>query len=160
MRRRGLLGAIGAIVAVAMAPTATWAHAMPNSTVEAQIDPGEIRLVAYVPVSELKAATDDQPAGEAGAYVLAHVDILGADGRAWRKRATEASADTRDGVAVMTVGVTFTAPAGAAHHAARLRYDAVIHRIASHVVLVYRRDGAALVPLARLQAPTTELQLP
>lgn len=157
MRRRGLLGlALSAV----LAPVQAWSHAMPNSTVVAQLKAGGLDLVAYLPISELKAATDDGPAADAGEYVLRHVDVVGADGRTWRKQATAAEADTRDGVAVMVVSVTFARPPDSHARAARLRYDAVTHRIASHFVLVYRREGDALVPLARLQAPATELSLP
>ncbi|WP_430422507.1 hypothetical protein [Phenylobacterium sp.] len=133
---------------------------MPHSTVVAQVSPGGVQLVADLPISELKAATDDRPAADAGDYILRHADIVGADGRTWRKRASAAEAGARDGVAVMTVTVTFTAPPGGAVQARRLRYDAILHRIASHVVRVYRREGEALIPMSRLQSPTIELDLP
>lgn len=133
---------------------------MPNSTVVAQLEAGGVDLVAYLPISELKAATDDRPAADAGEYVLRHIDVVGADGGLWRKQATGAEADTRGGVAVMVVSLAFRPQPDGNPRAARLRYDAVTHRIASHYVLVYRREGDTLVPLARLQTPTTEVQLP
>lgn len=157
MRRRRLLGlALSAV----LPPVPTWSHSMPSSTAVAQLEAGGVHLVVYLPISELKAATDDGPAANAGEYVLRHVDVVGADGRIWRKQATGAEADTRDGVAVMVVSLAFKPHPDGNPRAARLRYDAVNHRIASHYVLVYRREGDTLVPLARLQSPTTELQLP
>lgn len=157
MRRRRLLA--GALAAT-LAPALAWAHPMPNSTVVVQVKPGAVDLVAFVPISELKAATDDRPAAGAGRYVLEHSDVVGLDGRAWRKQLGAVEADTRGGVAVMTVSLSFAPPPDGAPQAASLRYDAVTHRIASHFVLVYRRVGDALVPLARLQSPTAELPLP
>lgn len=156
MRRRWVL----ALAVVAFAATSAWGHPMPNSTVIVQLKPGAVDLVAYMPITELKAATDDRPADQAGAYVLQHADVVGADGRPWGKQLGVVEADTRDGVAVMSVTVAFAPPPGAASHAVGLRYDAIIHRVASHFVLVYRRQGEALSPLMRLQSPVSELVLP
>lgn len=156
MRRRDVLG-----LAAAVAPWAgVWAHPMPNTVLVMQIGSGRVEFVAYVPISELKAATHGEPAGAAGRYLLEHAEVIGADGRAWRKALGPVEPDTRDGLAVMTVTAIFLPPPGSAQKAAALRYDAVNHRIASHFVLVYRRVGEALVPLARLQMPTTDLPLP
>jgi len=148
-----------ALVVAASAAQAS-AHPMPYSTAIVQTTAGAVELTVFVPITELKAATDEAPAAEAGTYVARHAAVTGADGRAWQIDVRAVKPSERDGVAVMAVTVAFAPPPGAAGQAASLRYDAVTHRIASHHVRVYRRVGEGLVPLGRLQSPTTELKLP
>lgn len=136
------------------------AHPMPHSTVVVRAGAREVELVASIPVSELRAAMGEASAREAGAYVVRHAGVTGADGRGWRPVVRKVEPGEVDGHAVMSVRLGFTPPAGAATKPANLRYDAVTHRVASHYVLVYRRDGEALTPRGRLQSPTTELKLP
>ncbi len=136
------------------------AHPMPHSTAVVQAGPGAVELAVSIPITELKAATSGEPAGEAGRYVEQHAAVTGADGRLWLAEIRDVQPTDFDGDAVMAVTLVFTPAAGASSQAASLRYDAVTHRIASHFVKVYRRTGGDLVPLVRLQSPATELALP
>jgi hypothetical protein len=148
-----------ALTLAASAPQAA-AHPAPQSTVIVQVEAGAVELVAFVPITELKAATDDAPAAEAGAYVARHAAVTGADGRAWPVEVRAVEPGERDAVAVMAVTLAFRPAAGATGRPQSLRYDAVNHRIASHHVRVYRRVGDEVIPLGRLQSPTSELALP
>jgi hypothetical protein len=147
-------------LALAAVSAGVRAHPMPNSTLVVQMGPGDVELVASIPISELKAATDEAPASEAGGYVVRHAAVIGADGRGWVPLVREVAPGDLDGYAIMSVRLGFSPPADGASQAAGLKYDAVTHRIASHFVLVFRRTGDGLVPLGRLQSPTTELKLP
>lgn len=152
--------ALAFALALAAAAAQSAAHPMPHSTAIVQTTAKVVELTVFMPITELKAATDEAPAAEAGTYLARHAAVTGADGRAWLAEVRTVEASERDGVAVMAVTVAFAPPTGAADQAVSLRYDAVTHRIASHHVRVYRRVGADLVPLGRLQSPTTELTLP
>jgi hypothetical protein len=136
------------------------AHPMPHSTAVVRAGPGAVELTVSIPITELKAATDEAPAAEAGAYVARHAGVAGVDGRAWKAVVRVVEPSERDGIAVMAVTLAFAPPPDAARQAAVLRYDAVTRRIASHYVLVYRRVGEDLVPLGRLQSPAATLSLP
>jgi hypothetical protein len=152
MRRRGFLA--GAIAC--LPPGHAGAHAMPNSTLVVELLEGAVRLVATIPTSELAAVLERDRGADR--YVGDHADIVGADGRTWTAAVGPvAAARGHPGV---VVELLFRPPTGASTRAASLRYDAVNHRVASHHVLVYRRDGDALAPLGRLQSPVTELKLP
>ena len=141
------------------------AHAMPNSTVEVSATASGFEAVVMIPISELEAALGHAvPRGASGRdalepYLRAHIAVMGADGRRWPMGIMQQWADGGEHPAVGLV-LRFPRPAGAALQGARLRYDAVTHRIASHYVLVYRRVGADLIPLGRLQTPDTVLKLP
>ena len=137
------------------------AHAMPKSTVVVQARLGAVELAVSIPLSELSAALGHEPeAAEAGRYIAQHAGVTGADGRAWAAAVRDVHPDDVADHPVLAATLVFTPPAGASAKAVRLRYDAVSHRIASHYVLVYRRDGGALAPLGRLQPPAVTLGLP
>ena len=150
---RGL--AVAAVLA--LAASGAKGHPMPNSTVVVQAAPGAVELVVSTPLSELSAAMGGSSAREAAVrYLIQHAGVMGDDGRAWEVEVR----DVRDSHAALAATLTFTPAAGGSARASSLCYDAVTHRVASHYVLVYRRDGHALVPLGRLQSPTTTLRLP
>ena len=136
------------------------AHAMPNSTliIEAST-PGRVELALAIPISELEAAApgriaDDRIEG----FVRQHVGVRGVDQRAWLGTLTGFTRDGGDHP-MLKLSVRFTPTSGAAPTAGQLRYDAVIDQIASHYVLVYRREGGGLRPVIRLQAPDTTVAL-
>lgn len=142
------------------------AHAMPNSTVVVeQAAAQSVRLALSIPLSELAVAlgrpddplSDDLP--ELSRYLTQHVGIVGADGQSWLAK-VETITRADDDHPVIAIILSFTRPPGASVSPASLRYDAVNHRVASHYVLVYRRVGDRLIPLGRLQSPTTILNLP
>lgn len=173
MRRRSVL--FLALAAAVAPPAVACAHPMPNSTVLVEVLPGLARLSVSIPWSEMAAALGklDDGAGAIEAqlrgYLPAHASIRGADGRAWTAEVSgissgheggDPSRGRSEGHPFLVAVLTFTPAAGASTQARTLRYDAVTHRVASHYVLVYRKVGEGKTPLGRLQAPTTELELP
>jgi hypothetical protein len=166
MQRRAFLGL--AIAAAATPPGEAGAHAMPNSSVWVEQLPGSVQLTVSIPLSELAAVLGngrkDTAAFSASllGYISDHASIVGSDGAPWTAELKDvASADGRNGEhPIIVVLLAFTPSPGASARPARLRYDAVNHRVASHYVLVYRRLGEDTVPLGRLQSPDRELPLP
>lgn len=156
---RALTLALGLVLAIP--PGAARTHAMPNSTVVVLARPGGVELAVSIPLSELAAALGGEPATyTAGRYIAQHAGVTGADGRAWVAEVRGVHLDDVADHAVLAATLVFTPPAGASAKAARLRYDAVSHRVASHYVLVYRLEGGGRVPLGRLQPPAVTLSLP
>jgi hypothetical protein len=143
---------------------------MPFSRVGVIVDPGVVRLIAGIPMSELGAAVGDLPEGREAAmakflaYFRAHAAILGDDGLRWDMHLDDvnfAHGHPPDMDNTMTIfTLRFIPSPGASRRPRTLRYDAVIDRVASHHVRVYRFEAGKEVPLGRLQAPVTELRLP
>ena len=160
---RGCAAAI--MLAASLVGGAAHTHGMPNSTVVVTATAGGFEADVTIPQSELEAAlgrpitTADLRRHALEAYLRAHVAVEGADGRRWPMGIMEQRLDVSDHPAVRLL-LRFPAPAGAAVRGARLRYDVVNHRIASHYVLVYRRTADGFAPLGRLQAPDARLPLP
>ena len=159
MRRRVI--AAGALLAAGLSqPGHT--HAMPNSTVIIEASaPGRIELAVAIPISELEAAAPGVISGDKArieGFVREHVSVRGSDQRDWRGTLTTVAREGGDHP-LLKLSLRFTPIEGAAHTASQLRYDALIDRIASHYVLVYRREGGRLVADVRLQAPDTKAAL-
>lgn len=135
-------------------------HAMPNSTVVIEDSPpGTVDLTLAIPISELEAAAPGRIADDRiENFVQQHVSVRGVDQRAWLGTLTRVVREGGDHP-LIKLALRFTLAEGAAQTAGKLQYDAVIDRIASHYVLVYRRAGGELRPLVRLQAPDTTVDL-
>ncbi len=158
--RAGLIAALTLAAASLAHPGHT--HSMPNSTVIIDASrPGRIGLTVTIPISELEAAAPDQKAtGRAGleAFVHEHVRVRGSDQRDWIGTLTKVARPGGDHPQ-LRLFLRFTPAKGAAQTAGQLRYDAVIDQIASHYVLVYRREDGRLRPLSRLQPPDKTVDL-
>ena len=152
---RGFAAAV--LLAASLVGARAMAHAMPNSTVVVASTRRGVDAAVVIPLSELDAALGHAASPEADredleAYVRAHVSLVSADGRVWPLSIRGMTA-TGDEHPALALRLAFARPAGA-KGPATLRYDAVIHRIASHYVLVYRRNWfGGLQPLTRLQFP-------
>ena len=135
------------------APTA-YAHVVPTSSVELKVGTGdEIEALVSVPISDLEAATGldlgdqshsvvDAHADEIRAYLMAHfVPTTDADQR-WTVNVgslSVAAAGDSDATGLfqqLQTTVTLTAPAGSDVRSFNLGYDAIVHKVATHVVIV------------------------
>lgn len=163
---RTALAAVALATAMASGVGAS-AHPMPSTTVLVSAIPGGFVVDVSIPLSELSAAMGAPiREGQADAvalrrYVLAHVTVVDVEGRALPARVARLEFDNVQRE-TLELSLNVQAPAATVGGGgARLRYDAVTHRIASHNVLVYFRGAAGMDPrpLGRLQAPATELPL-
>ena len=138
------------------------AHAMPNSTVVIAPTPAGFTATVTIPLSELEAALGHRPdldrPGPLETYLRAHISAASADGHPWPMTFERMAVEGGDHPA-LSLSLGFAKPEAAAA-GATLRYDAVNHRVASHYVLVYRREGETLRPLGRLQSPAVALPIP
>lgn len=152
-------------LAASLAGSAAHTHGMPNSTVVVAATADGFDAEVSIPQSELEAAlgrsvsADDVRRHALERYLREHVAVEGADGKRWPMGIMEQRLDAGDHPAVR-LRLRFPTPPDAPARGARLRYDLVNHRIASHYVLVYRRTKDGLEPLGRLQAPELRLPLP
>ncbi len=136
---------------------------MPNSTVVLTMALDGVHAQLAIPISELEPALhrDLSTMGDIvavrpllEAYLRSHIALGASDGAPWPMSITRIAVGADDHVS-LEVTLRFGAPAPAPR--LRLEYDAVSREIASHYVLVYRRDGESLRPIGRLQSPARNL---
>jgi hypothetical protein len=157
--RRGLAAAL--IAAGVLAVGQASAHSMPNSTVVLSPDEAGLAVAVTIPLSELEAALGGPIRADADlprleAYVREHV-ALRTGAQTWSVTSSRLSLDIGDHPALKAT-LIFAAPPTTGP--AELRYDAVLHRVASHYALVYWQASGALKPLVRLQLPHATVALP
>lgn len=127
------------------------AHPMPHSVVILDVHETSVTAHLEIPSADLAVASRADVADPAAmrAYLAGHVKATTTDGAAW----TVAIGDTTLGAAEQTdtgpyqeldATVTLTPPAGADIRHFRFAYDAVVHQVVTHTVLVsVRQDWAA-----------------
>ncbi|RTQ49005.1 HupE/UreJ family protein [Hymenobacter gummosus] len=133
---------------------------MPNSLLVLDLQPGGVAAELQLPLSELAPAfgpgltghpetlvADHGPALRR--YLEQHTRPLSPDGRPWTVRVGELRVQAAEQTATgpyqeLTAQLWLLPPAGASPRAFTLHYDAIIHQVATHVILVsVRRDWAA-----------------
>lgn len=148
------------------------AHPMPNSVMVLDLHPGGVAAEVQLPLSELRPAfgqdvlarpetlvADFGPALRA--YLAQHTRPLSPDGRPWTVRVGEMRVQAAEQTATgpyqeLTARLWLQPPAGASARAFTLHYDAIVHQVVTHVVLVaVRRDWEA--GRVGAEAPPTEV---
>jgi hypothetical protein len=144
---------------VAGLPTTSNAHPMPNSVVLLNVHADRIDADVQIPLSELQAAfghaVNDSSAGlvarlgpQLRAYLSQHIRPQSADGRSWRVSvdglAVHETQNTINGVyRELVAQVRLSPPAGEAVRQFVFAYDAVLHQVVTHKILVsVRQDWA------------------
>jgi len=154
--------ALALVALLVMAAARPEAHAMPNSTVVIAPTPAGLAAFVTIPLSELEAALgrrlDLDRRGPLETYLRAHISAVSEDGHPWAMTFERMAVEGADHP-TLALTLDFAKPEGPASGAASLRYDAVNHRVASHYVLIYRREGETLRPLGRLQFPAVALPI-
>lgn len=129
------------------------AHVVPTSSVRLQVGADSVTAVVAIPLSDLEAATGldlgdqsqaaaDGAAAAIDAYLVAHIAPTSDDGRAWSVAPGGLTVgETGDQATTglyrqLQTTVTLTPPAGASVRSFNLGYDAIVDRVATHVVVV------------------------
>lgn len=135
------------------------AHPMPNTLVVLDLQPGGVAAELQLPLSELQPAfghdlllhPETLVASYGPAlrrYLTAHVRPIGPDGRAWAVQVGELHVQAAEQTATgpyqeLTARLWLQPPAGASPRTFTLHYDAIVHQVVTHVILVsVRRDWA------------------
>ncbi len=135
------------------------AHPMPNSAVLLDVHQDTVGAEAQIPLSELGLALKKELTGEPEEILAAHRDLfrtyltdhvhpLTPDGRPWQVDVDELSISDAEQTATgpyqeLVARLTLTPPAGADTRAFTLSYDAVVHQVITHKILVsVRQDWA------------------
>lgn len=133
------------------------AHPMPNSLVVLDLQPGGVAAELQLPLGELQAAFGHEVAlhpetllttlgPELRAYIEQHTRPSSPDGRPWTVRVGELQVQEQQQTATgpyqeLTAQLWLQPPAGASPRTFTLHYDAILHQVVTHVVLVsVRRD--------------------
>lgn len=158
IRARALL-VLGCVLALlTLAAPAASAHVVPTSTIQLDVGEGTVAAAVGIPVSDIASATgldlgDGSPTAvntQAAAirrYLLAHFAPTGDDGRPWSVDigslavTTTGNATTTGRYQELQTTFTLTPPAGGDEQSFDLGYDAVVERVATHVVIVTARSG-------------------
>ena len=165
-RSRALLA--GAAVAVILAcaallactPLTASAHVVPTSTVQLDVRDGVIDAAVSIPLSDLEAAARIDLGGESQAdvdreadairdYLLEHIDPSSDDGTAWTTRVGDLTVGQAGDQATtglyqqLQTTLSLTPPTGAGERSFNLGYDAVLDKVATHVVIVTVRSDWA-----------------
>ncbi|MEZ0485613.1 HupE/UreJ family protein [Fibrella aquatica] len=148
---RSFAGSLGLLLAISFVlPVA--AHPMPNSVVLLRVHTNRIEADVQIPLSELQAAVgqgvDDDAAGlveRRGAflrsYLTQHLRVQTADQRTWHVRvgtlAVQETTNSINGLyRELVAQVELLPPAGISARQFVLYYDAVLHQVVTHKVLV------------------------
>ncbi len=159
-----LLRAVAVVLACAcaalLAAPAASAHMVPTSSVQLDVGADAVTALVSIPVTDVEAASGldlgsgsqpevDEQAAAVRSYLLAHVEPTSDDGRAWSTTVgaltvSETGNPATTGVyAQLQAIVVLTPPAGAGDRSFNLGYDAVVDRVATHVVIVTVRSDWA-----------------
>jgi len=144
-----------AVLAVFAAPAATFAHPMPNSLLLLDVFHDRVEAQIHIPITDFGLATGfdfgaDPSAFVAGHepeiadYLLTHTAALAEDGTAWTVFVGDISVEqarTDAGLyAELGAELVLTPPPGITTTAFVLDYDAVIHQVVTHAILVSVRQ--------------------
>jgi hypothetical protein len=140
-----------------LAPGAASAHTMASSTVMLAIGQDDLTGTITLAVASLDQALDvdqrsdvlsaDAYADQVLRYVDEHLEVDGADGRAWSETYSNFVRQTTEGIETITIDVAVdpgeTTPADFS-----IRYDAVIEAVAGHeaVLVLERASGTVSTP--------------
>ncbi|MET7682361.1 HupE/UreJ family protein [Streptomyces sp. NPDC005423] len=145
------LAALTAAVTV-MAPTRADAHPLSTTAILLDAAPDQVTGKVELPIDRLALALDQpltaktvvEPAelAELRRYVLSHTSAADPDGTRWTTRVTGGRVENIDGVDHLVFSLAFRPPNGTVHDF-RLTYDAIVHHLLSHQILVsLRPDGS------------------
>ncbi|WP_216326638.1 HupE/UreJ family protein [Deinococcus aestuarii] len=140
----------------ALLPGRGLAHPMPTTTLQLDLHPSSVTADLALPLNELQLATRWNLLGNASAleqygpqlrtYLRRHLAATTPSGQAWAVEIGEPTLSQVQQAATgpyqeFVVPVQLTPPAGASTRAFTLRYDAIVHQVVTHSVLVsIRRD--------------------
>ena len=132
------------------------AHVLPTTTIELDVRAAEIDAALTIPLSDLEAASgiDLGSAGQSGIdahsselldYLENHFAPTTLDGRPWAVTFDELNLSSAEDLGTgiydtLTTAAHLVPPAGADERSFDLGYDAVIHRVVTHVVMVTVRS--------------------
>jgi HupE / UreJ protein len=140
------------------------AHLTPQTIVALDIGREKVAVEITIPAGELGYAYG-APA-ITGIDLRRHIRVLNSDGRAWKLSPIRIRQEQHQGSKDVIAQFTASPADGSTNRSFKFRYDAVIDRVASHVVLVVARSdfsGGTLHGspklLGALQGTRTELQV-
>jgi hypothetical protein len=140
------------LMLLALMPLVAPAHPMPNSVVLLTVHENRMDAELQIPLSELEAATglpvNDPSAGaldrfepQLRAYLLKHTHLQSPDGQHWRVTiGTMSFTETRNTIngtyRELVAQLRLVPPTGTGTRRFTLHYDAVLHQVATHKILV------------------------
>jgi len=135
-----------------LAPTRADAHPLSTTAILLDAAPDRVTGKVELPVDRLALALDQpltaktvvQPAKleELRRYVLGHTAAAGPDGTPWTTTVSGGRVEKIDGVDHLVFDLVLRPPTGTVHDF-RLTYDAIVHHLLSHQILVsLRPDGS------------------
>ncbi|WP_406438342.1 HupE/UreJ family protein [Streptomyces sp. NBC_00631] len=135
-----------------MAPTRADAHPLSTTAILLDAAPDRVTGKVELPIDRLALALDQpltaktvvQPAKleELRRYVLSHTSAADPDGTRWTTAVSGGRVEKIDGVDHLVFDLVLRPPSGTVHDF-RLTYDAIVHHLLSHQILVSLRPGAS-----------------
>ena len=171
-----LVLACAAVLLTVTAPAAS-AHVVPTSTVQLDVRDGLIDAAVAIPVTDVEAAAKldlgkgsqadiDRETNTIRSYLQTHVQPTSDDGTAWTTTvgaltATQAGDQQTTGLyQQLETTITLTPPSGGDEQSFNLGYDAIVDKVATHIVIVTVRsdwtnpDLASAYQLGTIQRDT------
>ena len=151
------------VALLTLAPSAS-AHVVPTSTIQLDVGENTIEATVGIPVSDVASATgldlgdksqsaSDSQATAIQQYLLAHFAPTSDDGQAWSISigsltvSTTGNASTTGRYQELQTTFTLTPPAGTDERSFNLGYEAIVDKVATHVVIVtVRTDTTSANP--------------
>lgn len=149
--KRGLIVSLQMLL-LTLLPLAAPAHPMPNSVLMLTVHENRIDAEVQIPLSELEAATGWPVNGRSNAllqqfepqlraYLLKHIHLQSPQARSWHVtvgtlKFTETRNTINGAYRELTAQLRLVPPAGTDTRRFTLHYDAVLHQVATHKILV------------------------
>jgi HupE / UreJ protein len=136
--------------------SSTFAHPMPNSVLLLDVHEKTVRAELQIPLSELGLAIKEDLLSKSDSllatyetrlesYLVAHIHLLTPAGELWQVTVDSLNVKEVEQTATgpyreLVAALTFTPPYGASTRQFTLDYDAVIHQVVTHIILVSIRQ--------------------
>ncbi|WP_433825304.1 hypothetical protein ACQP2E_24625 [Actinoplanes sp. CA-015351] len=138
------------------APPPAYAHPMPDSTVVLEAGESSVSASIRIPAEELMLASG----ADVRSYLGAHLRPVTEGGVAWQVSVDAVETESSGSYREVIASATLTPPDGGPVERFVLGYDAVVHQVATHVVMVSVRGPGGLREIGEVRMDNHTMTVP
>ncbi|MBB2943986.1 hypothetical protein FB565_003715 [Actinoplanes lutulentus] len=137
-------------------PPPAYAHPMPDSAVVLEMGESSVSASIRIPAEELMLASG----ADVRSYLSAHLRPVTEDGVPWQVSIDEVGTEQSGSYREVVASARLTPPGGGAVGRFVLGYDAVVHQVATHVVVVSVRVRGGLREVGVVRMDNRTMTIP